>query len=122
MLIYVCQEDNNLNIIRTKNFDKSYKYIKKYNKEYTNLNKIIDIIENTSSFKVLCNLPQVRMYGFERLKHDKKDFYSFNLSKSGGIIRLIVKPLSDDSIELFLILISYNHYEDFDPKKVIYYE
>ena len=62
------------------------------------------------------------MYGFERLKHDKNTFYSFNLSKTGGKIRLIVKPVDDDSIELFLILISYNHYEDFDPKKVLYYE
>ena len=62
------------------------------------------------------------MYGFERLKYDKSDYYSFNPRKKGGIIRLIVKPNSDNTVELFLISISYNHYEDFDPKKVIYYE
>lgn len=62
------------------------------------------------------------MYGFERLKHDKSDYYSFNPKKNGGRIRLIVKPKDNNTVELFLILISYEHYEDFDPKKVVYYE
>ncbi len=115
-------EDYNLIIIRTKTFDKTYKDIKKHNKEFSNLLKIIDIIENSNSFKELCGLPQVNMYGFERLKHDKSDYYSFNLSKSGGKIRLIVKPENDNEIILFLIKISFNHYDDFDPKRVMYYE
>ena len=41
-----------------------------------------------------------------------------NLSKHSGVIRLIIKPNSDNEIELFC----YNHYEDFNPEKVIYYE
>lgn len=84
--------------------------------------KILDIIENTNSFQELIHLPQVQMYDFERLKHDKSDYYSFNPKKRGGLIRLIVKPYDDNEIELYLIKISYKHYEDFDPKKVIYYE
>ena len=84
--------------------------------------KILDIIENADDFIQLSNLPQVSMYGFERLKHDKNDYYSFNPKKNGGKIRLIVKPKDDNIIEVFLIDISYDHYLDFNPKKVIYYE
>ena len=111
-----------MNIIHTKSFDNSYKKLNKHKKEYENFKKIIDMIEFSSSFKELENLPQVRMYGFERLRHDKNEYYSFNLAKTGGTIRLIVKPKDDNNIELILVIISYDHYEDFDPKKVVYYE
>ena len=111
-----------MDIIHTKSFDSSFKKLKRHPIEYTNLFKILDIIENVDDFNQLCNLPQVFIYGFERLKHDKSDYYSFNLKKNGGRIRLIIKPHDNNTIELFLILISYEHYEDFDPKKVIYYE
>ena len=61
-------------------------------------------------------------YHFERLKYDKNDFYSFNLCKNGGKIRLIVKPNENNIIELYLAFISYDHYQDFDIRKVIYYD
>ena len=109
-------------IKHTKSFDRTFKKLKKHNNEYNNCCKIIEIIENTRTFDDLCNLPQVKMYGFERLKHNLNDYYSFNLCKRGGVIRLIVKPVDNCSIELFLITISYNHYEDFDPEGVNYYE
>ena len=94
-----------MRIIHTKSFDSSLKRLKKHQLEYNNLNKIINIIENSDDFNQLIKLPQVVMYGFERLKHDKNDYYSFNPRKKGETIRLIVKPK-----------------EDFNPKKVIYYE
>ena len=109
-------------IIHTKSFDNSLKKIKKHKLEYENIYKILDIIEITNTFQELVNLPQSKMYGFERLKHDKSDYYSFNPRKKGGTIRLIVKPNNNNEIELFLITISYEHYQDFDPKKVIFYE
>ena len=111
-----------MEIIHTKSFDSSLKKLKRHHLEYDNLFKILDIIENVDDFKQLCNLPQVSMYGFERLKHDKNDFYSFNLKKTGGKIRLIVKPKEENVVEIFLIDISFDHYLDFDPKRVIYYE
>lgn len=109
-------------IIHTKTFDETLKILKRHILEHKNLLKILSIIENAKDFQESIHLPQVEMYGFERLKHDKNDYYSFNPKKKGGTIRLIVKPNIDNTIEIFLIKISYKHYEDFDPKKVIYYE
>ena len=80
------------------------------------------MIENVRNFQELINLPQSKMYKLEIMKYDKNEYYSFNLSKYGGVIRLIIKPVDDYSVELYLVMISYNHYEDFDPRKVIYYE
>lgn len=111
-----------MDIIHTKSFDSSLKKLKRHRVEYTNLFKILDIIENVDDFNQLCHLPQASMYGFERLKHDQSDYYSFNPKKSGGRIRLIVRPYDNNTAELILIIISYEHYDDFDPKKVIYYE
>ena len=111
-----------MNIIHTKSIDNTLKKLKSHHKEYNNLFKILDIIENAKDFNVLINLPQCKIFNFERLKYDKNEYYSFNLSKNRGVIRLIVKPLNTNSVEIYLIMISYNHYEDFDPRKVIYYE
>ncbi len=111
-----------MDIKHTKNFDNTLKKLKSHHKEYNNFLNILDIIEHARDFKVLTNLPQCKMFNFERLKYDKSEYYSFNLSKSRGVIRLIVKPVDDNSVELYLIMISYNHYEDFDPRKVIFYE
>lgn len=111
-----------MNIIYTKSYDNSIKKLKKHKNEYDNLLKIEKILRNAKDFKELCNLPIVKMYHFERLKHELNEFYSFNLCKNGGKIRLIVKPSDDNSIEIFLIYISYNHYSDFDVGKVIYDE
>lgn len=61
------------------------------------------------------------MYRFERLKYEYNDYYSFNLSKTGGLIRLIIK-LNEDKNAVELSYISYNHYEDFKNGRVIYYD
>ncbi len=111
-----------MNIKYTKSYDNSIKKIKRHKYEYDNLEKIIKIIRDTRDFKELCSLPIVKKYHFERLKYDLNEFYSFNLCKSGGKIRPIIKPNDDNCVELFLVYISYNHYDDFNIKKVIYYE
>lgn len=102
----------------SKNYDKNLKKLKKHTKEYDNLLNIIKIIERVDNFDMLKKLPIVQIYHFERLKYQNNQFYSFNLSKHGGSIRLIVKP-SDDRIIIYLLDISYIHYKDFDKEKVV---
>lgn len=110
-----------MNIIYTKSYDQSKKKLKKYLIEMDNLNKIIDLLEQHSSFKELVNNTLTRMYHFERLKYEHNNYYSFNLAKSGGLIRLIIKPNEcENNIEL--VYISYDHYNDFKNGKVIYYD
>lgn len=104
----------------TKSYDNSIKKLRRYNKEKENLTKIIEFIERNDTFIQLTLHPFAKMYGFERLKHDKNEFYSFNLSKNGGVIRLIVLPQTDNSI--YLVYISFDHYKDFTKEKVIYYD
>lgn len=111
-----------MKIIYTKSYDKCLKKLKKYNYEYNNLNKILKIIREAFDFDELIRIPILHKYHFERLKYDKNDFYSFNLCKNGGKIRLIVKPNENNIIELYLAFISYDHYQDFDIRKVIYYD
>lgn len=107
-----------MNIIYTKSYDKSFKNLKSHHKENEILNYIIDYIKHKNNFSEIFNDPLSRMYGFERLKYQYNEFYSFKLSKT---IRLIVKP-KDNAVELYLIYISNNHYDDFNLEKVIYYE
>ena len=59
-----------------------------------------------------------KMYGFERLKHFKDEYCSFNLGKNKGVIRLIFKV---DKVNNVVILehISMEHYTDFKRKKGI---
>ena len=52
------------------------------------------------------------MYGLERLKYKLHDFYSFNLNKNGGKIRLICSILDKENTAV-LEYISSDHYKDF---------
>ncbi len=61
------------------------------------------------------------MYNLEQLKYELNKFHSFNLEKSGGTIRLIVK-FSLELNEVKLIYASFKHYIDFSEEKVIYYD
>ena len=110
-----------MNIIYTKSFDNTYKYLKKHHKEKNILNDIKEHIEAVDTFKALINNPLAKMYGFEPLKHEKSGYYSFNLSKNGGVIRLIVQPSVDDTALIFAF-ISYDHYRDFSSERVIFYD
>ena len=107
-----------MNIIYTKSYDKSIKVLNKRKEEKEVLEDILSYLRNINYFNILLNDPLAKMYGFERLKYDLKDFYSFRLSRT---IRLIVKP-KDNNIEIYLIYLSKNHYEDFDIGKVMFYE
>lgn len=111
-----------MNIIYTKSYLKGLKKLNKHSKEIDNLRKIIVFITNARDFNELKYLPMVKIYNFERLKYKYNDLYSFNLCKNGGKIRLIIKPNSDNEVELYFLFISFDHYTDFDLERVIYDE
>lgn len=112
-----------MNIRYSKNYDKGYKELKKKHRieQLNNLKDINELIKNSCNFNELKNNPLSYMYDFEPLKYNNSGYYSFNLSKHGGVIRLIVKP-QDNCTVMDLADISNDHYKDFDPKGVIYYD
>ncbi len=107
-----------MNLIYTKSFDSSVKKLKNYKEELWLLEEILDTIKSFDSFDLMIHDPILHMYHFERLKYDLSDFYSFRLSK---VIRLIIRSVSS-GVEVDLIYISMDHYNDFSLKKVIYYD
>lgn len=112
-----------MKVLYSKNYDKGFKELKKKHKtkEIENLNEILDMIKSSKSYEELKFNPISYIYDFEELKGDKKGFSSFKLSRAGGVIRLIVRPQLN-TIILEIVFISTDHYKDFDPKGVIYYD
>jgi hypothetical protein len=96
-----------MNIRYTKSYDNTIKKLKRHNKENENNKIIIELIKNSTDFLELSLNPISKMYGFEQLRHELNEFYSFNLCKNGGVIRLIIKPSNLDFIDL--VYISYKH-------------
>lgn len=107
----------------SKNYEKGYKELKKKHRteQLNNLKFINELIKRSLDFNELKNNPLSYMYGFEPLKYNNSGYYSFNLSKHSGVIRLIIRP-QDNLINIDLVDISNNHYKDFDSKGVIYYD
>lgn len=105
----------------TKSYDKTLKKLKNHHNELFNLEKIISIIKNSQSIIELKNNPLSKMYNLEQLKYELNKFHSFNLSKNGGTIRLIIRLVVDLN-EVELLYISFDHYKDFSEDKVIYYD
>ena len=95
-------------------YKNSYKGIKNKHKEKDTLELIINHIKLCKDFQCLNTHPVSLMYGFEPLKYELNGYYSFNLNKNSGVVRLIV---STDSNEIFrLEFVSVNHYDDFKNK------
>ncbi len=111
-----------MKIINTKSYDNTVKKLNRHIKEKDNLRIIGELIENNENFESLVSNPISAMYGFERLKHSNNCFYSFNLCKNGGKIRLIVYPNDNDTSYIYLVFVSFKHYQDFSKEKVIYYD
>jgi len=107
-----------MRIIYTKSYEKTLKNIKKYKQEKELLNEILEYIKRQPTFTKMIRDPLIAIYHFERLKYELNEFYSFRLSK---VIRLIVKP-KDNDIEIDLVYISKDHYNDFNKGKVICYD
>lgn len=112
-----------MNIVYSKNYDKGLKELNKKHKtdELNVLEEILDMIRNSDNYEELKSNPLAYIYDFEELRNDKSGFCSFNLSRTGGKIRLIVRPQSN-TIVLEVVFISLEHYKDFNPKGVILYD
>lgn len=99
-------------IINRDNFNNQEKKLKRYIPEKRTYDMIINHIKLCNSFEELQYSPIAAMYGFEALKYELSGYYSFRLSKKGGLIRLIVSK-GKNYDELNLEYISMDHYEDF---------
>ena len=80
------------------------------------LEKIILLNKESSSYDELVINPFSKMYGFEILRYDMSGYYSFNLCKNGGMIRLICRIEKEKNL-VILEYITMNHYEDFKRMK-----
>ena len=93
---------------------KEEKKLKRYQNEQKMLDKVIKHIKMCNNYIDLKFNPVSQTYGFERLKYEINEYYSFRLEKS-GVIRLIVSI--DKYHNLVKIeFISMEHYEDFKRK------
>lgn len=95
-------------------YKNSYKGIKNKHKEKDTLELIINHIKLCKDFQCLSTHPVSLMYGFEPLKYELNGYYSFNLNKNIGVVRLIVSTDSNEILRLEFV--SVNHYDDFKNK------
>lgn len=95
-------------------YKNSFKGIKNKHKEKEMLELIINHIKLCSDFQCLSTHPVSLMYGFEPLKYELNGYYSFNLNKNSGVVRLIFS--TDNNEILRLEFVSVNHYDDFKNK------
>ena len=105
-----------MNIDYGEHYKKSEKSIKKKYEEQRTLDMIKTHIKQCKSFTELEIHPFSIMYGFEPLKYELAGYYSFNLCKNRGTVRLIFS-VSESSNQVCLEYISTDHYADF--KKII---
>lgn len=91
------------------------KNIKKHYLEREMLEKIKNHIKQSKNFFELMTNPISKMYGYEALKYELNEYYSFNLCKNGGKIRLIFSVEAHIN-QVCLEFISLNHYEDFKQR------
>lgn len=97
---------------RNKIFQRELKKLKKYDEENSVLEKILLHIKRMKNSAELKNHEISKLYNFEKLKQDFSGYYSFNLCKKRGVIRLIC-TIDDESNIVTLEYISMNHYQDF---------
>lgn len=95
---------------------KTKRKLKRYFNEKNHYDRILEHIKMVKSYDELCNHPFSIMYGFERLKYFKDEYYSFNLGKNKGVIRLIFKIDRENNV-VILKFISMDHYNDFKRKR-----
>ena len=93
-------------------YKRSEKNIKRNYKQQNTLDMIKNHIKICNNFEELTKNPISIMYGFEKLKYELNGYYSFNLCKNKGTIRLIIS-INEATNQVFLEYISTNHYSDF---------
>ena len=94
------------------NFKRQEKKLKNRHKELIEFEKVIRHIRNCKTFQELCEHEFSKLYKLELLKEDLTGYYSFNLCKNSGKIRLIFS-INEELNIIRLVFISTNNYEDF---------
>ncbi|NLL02166.1 MAG: hypothetical protein GX265_04015 [Mollicutes bacterium] len=74
--------------IDRENFEKEEKQLKRYQPEKQRLEMILNHIRQCNTFEDLKHHTISTMYGFEQLKYDMNDCYSFRLSKKGWVDKI----------------------------------
>lgn len=110
----LAREEYSLIIEYGDKYKNSYKGIKNKHKEKDTLELIINHIKLCKDFQCLSTHSVSLMYGFEPLKYELNGYYSFNLNKNSGVVRLIVSTDSNEILRLEFV--SVNHYDDFKNK------
>jgi hypothetical protein len=105
----------------SKCYKNSLKKLSKHIIECNVLAKIINHIKVQDSYEDLKNNTMSKIYGFEELKGNLNGYCSFNLSKNGGVIRLICSlQMIDDNKTIQVLklnIISFDHYKDLKDKE-----
>ena len=101
-----------MNIDYGLHYKKSEKNIKKKYEQKRTLDMIKNHLKECSNFDELLTHPISIMYGIEALKYELSSYYSFNLCKNKGTVRLIFSVNILLNI-VYLEYISIDHYNDF---------
>lgn len=98
-------------IIKTEKYKRDLKKLeKKYKKEFENNEKIENHIKVCRNLEELKLNVMSRVYNFEKLKGNNDKYWSFNLCKNRGTIRLICTVNEEENV-VNLEHISFDHYK-----------
>ncbi len=91
-----------MKVLYTKSYDKGLKELKKKRKTeiLNNLDEIILLLKSIQIFDELKTNDIAALYGYEQLKYGLNEYYSCNLSKNKGIIRLLIQP-KENHLEVY---------------------
>ena len=104
-----------MQIIYADSYKNSEKKLKRKHTEQAELEKIKKHIKSCYDFKELKHNEISYLYGFEKLKENLNGFYSFNLCKNRGQVRLLFS-VNEELNQVCLEYISVKHYQDFRKK------
>lgn len=96
-------------------YENSEKNLKKRYEEQKTLEMIKNHIKRSNNFQELRENPLSNMYGYEPLKYELNGYYSFNLCKNGGTIRLIIS-VNESLNQVCLEYVDPKHYKEFKNK------
>ncbi len=108
-----------MKITKHEKYKNQEKKLKRHHENKEIYGKIINLIKQCDTINDLENNCFSKIYGYEALKDDLYGYYSFNLCKNRGRIRLILTVDKKEN-EIKLIYISMDHYEDFKKVKKDY--
>lgn len=104
-----------MHLERHDGYKKEEKKLKKRAEVSEIYDKIIEHIKQCDDMVDLRTHPISWMYNFEAMRGDLSGYYSFNLCKNGGSVRLIF-TVNEEVNTVTLAYISVDHYKDFKKK------